>query len=101
MLDASRDRLGQLHRPSRTSSRSALESLETGLKPYWIGPVFRSTRQRDTGAVKALQTCTKHRAVRLVEQPTSDVNHAVGIDAEHVAVEREVMDRAQREPVND
>jgi hypothetical protein len=39
-------------------------------------------------------------AVRLVKQPAGDVHDACGIDREHVAIERELTDRAECEAVD-
>jgi hypothetical protein len=39
--------------------------------------------------------------VDLPQQPVGNVQDAAGIDAEQVAIEREVVDRTEREPVDD
>jgi hypothetical protein len=49
--------------------------------------------------VEALQAGAQHRAVGLVEHAPGDVHDPARIDAEDVAVERQVVDRAQRQPV--
>src|SRR3954468_12417354 len=66
-----------------------------------VRPVFGLARQSDWRAVESLKTGAEHRAVGLVEQSLRDVHDAVGVDAEGVAGEREVVDRAEREPVDD
>ncbi len=51
--------------------------------------------------MKALQPGPQHRSVGLVEQSLGDVHHPLGVNAHEVAVIGEVMDRAQRDPVDD
>ena len=51
--------------------------------------------------MKSLQAGAEHRTVDLAQQPARDVNDPARIDAEEVAVERQVVDRAQRHPVHD
>jgi hypothetical protein len=82
------------------SGRSVRETLEPDLEPLWVRAVGRATRHRDVALVKALQPRLKHRPVDLAQQTAGDVHDALRIDAEQVAVEREVMDRAQREAVD-
>ena|SRR5918995_2443560 len=49
----------------------------------------------------SLEPRLQHRAIDLTQESAGDVDDAVGIDAEQVAIEREVMDRAQGEAVDD
>ena len=51
--------------------------------------------------MEALDPAAQHRTVVLVEESPSDVDDASRIDPEKVPVVREVMDRAQRDPVHD
>jgi hypothetical protein len=43
----------------------------------------------------------QHRAVDLAQQAIGDVHDGGGVDAQQVAIERQVVDRAQREAVDD
>jgi len=60
-----------------------------------------AARQRDARTVKTLKTGAKHWSVDLSQHTGGDVYDSVWIDAEQVAVEGEMMDRAQRETVDD
>ena len=51
-------------------------------------------------AVEALQAGREHRAIDLVQQSSGDVHDTRWIDAEQVAVVGEVVDRAERDPVD-
>src|SRR5215218_6378410 len=83
-------------RGADTSGRCPFESVESQLEPTRIRSILRSPRHRDATAVKALQAGAEHRAVDLAQQAAGDVDDTLGVDAEQVAVEREVMDGAQR-----
>jgi hypothetical protein len=61
--------------------------------------VRRPPRHRNRVAVEALQAGGEHRAIDLVQRSSGDVHDTRWIDAEQVAVVREVVDRAQRDPV--
>jgi hypothetical protein len=50
--------------------------------------------------MEALEAGAKHRAVGLVAHAPGDVHHTARIDAEDVAVQRHVVGRAQRQPVD-
>src|SRR4051794_32769640 len=82
-------------------SLKALKALEAQLEPVPVRPVLGASRQGDTTAMEALQARAQHRPVDLAQQTARDVDHALRIDAEEVAVEREVMDLAQRQAVDD
>ena len=51
--------------------------------------------------MELLQATSEHRAVDLVEQTPRDVDDAAGIDAEEVSVVGKMVDRAQRDAVDD
>src|SRR5262249_755765 len=76
------------------------EPRESRVEAPAVRPVLRLARQRDRRAVESLQTGAEHRAIGLFEQSPGDVHDAVRIDAEDVAVESQVVDRAEREPVD-
>jgi len=50
--------------------------------------------------MKALQTGTQHRAVGLIEDAGCEMHDAIRIDTKQVAVERQMMDCAERKTVN-
>jgi hypothetical protein len=85
----------------RQSGRRSREALEAELEPVRVGPILRPVRHRDLAAVEALQAGAQHRPVDLAQQPAGDVDDTRGVDAEQVAVEGEVVDRAQRDAVDD
>ena len=51
-------------------------------------------------AVESLQAGREHRAVDLVQEPSSDVHDTGRVDAEQVAVVREVVNRTERDPID-
>src|SRR5262245_20144592 len=77
------------------------ETLEAKFEPVRVWPFFSPARHSDTSAVKPLQTGPQHRTVDFTQQPAGDVDDALGVDAEQIAVEREMVDRAERDPVDD
>jgi hypothetical protein len=84
----------------RACSRDRGERLETDLEPDRIGTFVRQARLKDRGAVESLEPAEQHRTIVLVEESPSDVDNTSWID-EQVPVKREVVDRAQRDPVRD
>ena len=84
--------------PSRCGTK---EPLEARFEPLRIGPIFRPSWEGDGRAVEPLQPVEQHGSVYLAEQAVGYVHDASRVDAEQVAVEREVVDRAEREPVDD
>src|SRR4051794_34955721 len=66
-----------------------------------IGPVCCLRREMDRGSVESLETLAEHWTVPLREQATRNVNDAVGVDPEEVAVVGEMVDRAEGEAVDD
>jgi hypothetical protein len=50
--------------------------------------------------MEALQSGSQHRPVGLASKPVGDVHDAARVDPEQVAIEREVVDRAQGEAVH-
>ena len=67
----------------------------------WVRPILGAARHGDAAAVEALQAGAQHRTVDLAQQPARDVDDALRVDAEQVAVEREVVDSAERDAVDD
>ena len=51
--------------------------------------------------MKTLQPLAQHWAITLSQQPTVDMNDTPRVDPQQVAVIREVVNRAEREPVHD
>lgn len=51
--------------------------------------------------MEALQSRPQHRPVDLTQQPIGDVHDAAGVDAQEVAIEREMVDRAEVQSVDD
>lgn len=76
------------------------ERLEADREPIAVGTIDRSNWLQDARAVEMLDAVLEHRSVDLVQQPIVDVHDAVRVDAEKVAVVREVMDGAESEAVD-
>ena len=51
--------------------------------------------------MEKLNPVLEHRSIDLVQQPIVNMHHAIGVDAEKVAVVPEVVDGAEREAVDD
>jgi hypothetical protein len=51
--------------------------------------------------MKALQPFAQHWTVVLLQEALRNVNDPIGVDAEEIAVVCKVMNRAEREPIND
>jgi hypothetical protein len=83
------------------SSRCALEAFEPRSQLHRVGAILRPARQRDRRPMESLKAGLEHRSVGLVEQPASDVHDPVGVDPKDVAVEREMVNGAESEAVDD
>src|SRR4051794_11199908 len=90
-----------LDSPSLRDARDAAEAFKARLESYRIRALVGLTWKADIRAMKSLQTLTQHWTIPLLEQPLSDMHHALRIDSEEVAVVREVVDRTQSQAVDD
>lgn len=70
------------------------------LQPRRIGPLITAARLQDRSSVEALETGPKHGPIDLIQQPLRKVNHTAWIDTQEVSVIREMVDCAQRNPVD-
>jgi hypothetical protein len=84
-----------------TVSRSGRERGEADLEPERIGTFIRPARLEDRSAMEPLEPAAQHRPVVLVEESLSDMYDTARIDPKQVPIVREVMDRAQRDSVDD
>jgi hypothetical protein len=90
-----------LRRPSSRAAGDGAEPVKPGLQPHGIWPIVQPARCVNPCSMESLQAFSKHRAVLFLEQSTGYVHYPVRINAQQIAVIREVMDRAQRKPVYD
>ena len=72
----------------------AFEGGEADAEALGIGVVGGPSRFENRRAVKPLEPFTQHRPVMRITEPFRDVHNSVRIDAEEIAVVRQVMNRA-------
>jgi hypothetical protein len=75
--------------------------LEPKRQPIPVRPILRSPWHHDLSAGNALEAEFEEWTVMDVEQPISDMDAEISIDADQVGVERRVMDFGQRQPIRD
>jgi hypothetical protein len=85
------------HRGAASSNRKLCISR---LQPRRIWALITAARLQDRSSVEALETSPKHGSIDLIQQPLRNVNHTTWIDAQEVSVIREMVDCAQRNPVD-
>jgi hypothetical protein len=91
-------RIGNSVRMASVLSRRGPETFKSNGKPVSVGQIFRAIWQMDCVAMEPLQRL-KHRTVVLREQAVRNMKSIVGIDADQMRVERDMMNFGQRDAV--
>jgi len=90
-------RLGQAQSGGRL--RSLAELIVAQFKKRGIRALRSQTRKQDALTVKPLNGMSQRRPIVLFEYVGTDLNHAVGSEADELAIESAVMERAEGESI--
>jgi hypothetical protein len=79
----------------------SFELNEADLQTVRVGAFFGPARKLDAVPVEALETLPKHGTIDLSAQPWCDVDDATRVDAQDIAIVGKMVDRAERQAIDD